>query len=499
MEPSIFDLKLDQKICNDIIHEFITNSKLKLLDTSKTTFDIFEKFIYETACYHIKNIEINDTVNISDYYIEFWTKPSVHKNKNKKNTLNNFHVDCDEVMKDTMNNVIHPILSCVTYLDDSEFPVLLTDINMEEYKFKNFDNKNTLKLYFPRKNSQIVFDGSKFHGVIDIFNRIYDEEEKEIQRNIIAINLWKIKPTNIEYYESNCDYIYDNNDNIIKSFLIDLKKETIQSNVKFEYDFYEEMLYRSSKFKFADDIVESVKKIYENDDYMEIISITTKMEKRDFDKEKNLKKLFLDVDFMNKLSNEDDNDKNEYNKNIINNRFLQRMIYHNFYTKEICEWIINSSETYALNNGGWTTQRHKNYPTTDIPLEKVKDVFNFVIFSFNNLFQKIKKFYSLGEYIHFNISDLFIAKYDSETQNELEIHRDGSFFSFNILLSNANDFEGGGTCFEDGITVNLDQGDVIVHNGQIKHRGNKITKGTRYILVSFVSIIIECSPDDIEK
>ena len=63
--------------------------------------------------------------------------------------------------------------------------------------------------------------------------------------------------------------------------------------------------------------------------------------------------------------------------------------------------------------------------------------------------------------------------------------------SINILLSDTKDFEGGGTYFNDGLTVFLEQGDVLVHSGKVKHSGLPITKGTRYIMVAFVTIEVK--------
>lgn len=497
MEPSVFHFNLNP--CdNNILNEFLNknmNINLRLLETTKTNFDILEKFIYEVAKYHIIDLNKQEKLkdnNINDYYIEFWTKNKVFKNTQDSVTINNFHIDCDESLKNNDNIITSPLFSCVIYLDDSEFPVLLTDIDIESYKFKKFNNKNKLKLFFPQKNSQLIFDGSKYHGVLDIFNNI-NKDNKEFDRNIIVINLWKIKPLYIDFYKSDENYIYNSIDNIITISQEDIKKEIIYTDVEFSYEFYEFMLYRSSEFKLPDNIVNNIKDIYNNNNnYIEIISTTTKTENDEISNKKYRQKLIADINFINQLSDENINDKN-----IIYNRFLQRMIYNKFYTKEICEWIIERSENYALNNGGWTTQRHKNYPTTDIPVENIKNVFDFVLFSLKNLFEKIRKSYSLDSNIDFNISDLFIVKYDSETQNELEQHMDGSFLSFNILLSEPNSFEGGGTYFEDGITVHLEQGDVLVHSGRINHRGNKITKGTRYILVAFISIIFKCNIDDI--
>ena len=91
----------------------------------------------------------------------------------------------------------------------------------------------------------------------------------------------------------------------------------------------------------------------------------------------------------------------------------------------------------------------------------------------------------------FNIKDLFVVKYDEQMQNSLELHNDGSFLSINILLSDPKDFEGGGTYFNDGLTVFLEQGDLLVHSGKVKHAGLPVTKGIRYIMVAFVIIDVK--------
>jgi hypothetical protein len=91
-----------------------------------------------------------------------------------------------------------------------------------------------------------------------------------------------------------------------------------------------------------------------------------------------------------------------------------------------------------------------------------------------------------------SIREIFIAKYTaSGGQQALVAHRDGSIFSFNVLLSDpATEFEGGGTDFETlGITVAPGVGDVILHAGQMLHGGARLIRGTRYILVGFVDVV----------
>ena len=108
--------------------------------------------------------------------------------------------------------------------------------------------------------------------------------------------------------------------------------------------------------------------------------------------------------------------------------------------------------------------------------------------TFEHIFNKINKSYCISSKTKYNILDLFIVKYEKDKQTSLELHHDGSFLTVNLLLSNINDFEGGGTFFSDGIISYLEQGDMLVHSGKIKHAGLPITNGTRYLLVAFIEV-----------
>ena len=206
--------------------------------------------------------------------------------------------------------------------------------------------------------------------------------------------------------------------------------------------------------------------------------------------DKNIEANKLQDQLKNKYGNiiDDINEIMREDNNIKYNRFLQRFHYEKVYTSDICRYIINESEKYAVANGGWTTKRHDNYPTTDLPVEKILSIFGLVLETLYTIVKKVKKSYGLQDDMVINIRDLFIVKYKDSEQNYLDMHHDGSFLSFNILLSNTYDFEGGGTYFDDGLTAHLEQGDILIHSGRIKHAGLPITKGTRYLLVGFLNL-----------
>ena len=77
-------------------------------------------------------------------------------------------------------------------------------------------------------------------------------------------------------------------------------------------------------------------------------------------------------------------------------------------------------------------------------------------------------------------------------QPGLGFHRDDSELSFQLLLSSPEDFEGGGTSFEldaageDVCTLRPQQGEMTSHFGRLRHAGNPVTSGTRYVLAGFV-------------
>lgn len=160
---------------------------------------------------------------------------------------------------------------------------------------------------------------------------------------------------------------------------------------------------------------------------------------------------------------------------------------------DVCNFIILESEKYAEQNG-WTNNRHANYPTTDIPVKNIKNISvlvdNIIKYDILPLFQQ---YYNISKYF-LEYNDIFIVKYDSNAQNKLEKHRDGSIFSFNILLNNPNEFIGGGTIFEingNNVLVHNSQGGVVLHSGQLLHSGNEITSGKRYLLVGFIKYLAD--------
>ena len=166
-----------------------------------------------------------------------------------------------------------------------------------------------------------------------------------------------------------------------------------------------------------------------------------------------------------------------------------------------CAWAIEAAEAHAAANGGWMSDRHASAPTTDMAIKDVPlllEWFNEKLETtlFPMLASRFPDFISNPD--HIRVHDAFIVRYDASGQRELAIHQDESSFSFTIALNDRSDYIGGGTFFE-GIrpsdkneedfaarALNVDAGGVVCFGGKLRHGGQAITSGTRYIIPLFV-------------
>ena len=124
----------DNELFKEIDLNLDNNRGISLLDMNKSTYSILEKYVYDIAMFHIKRLQ-NCENNISDnevlkenYYVEFWVKA-----KYETSTL---HVDCDEYLRKNQLEYNYPVLSSVTYLNDSNIPTVITNIDMDRYMYK---------------------------------------------------------------------------------------------------------------------------------------------------------------------------------------------------------------------------------------------------------------------------------------------------------------------------------------------------------------------------
>lgn len=171
----------------------------------------------------------------------------------------------------------------------------------------------------------------------------------------------------------------------------------------------------------------------------------------------------------------------------------QTHILKNVLSQHECNSLLRRLDIELTVSGkSWHTARHSAYATTDLPAFEVPIVDAFVRSAVRS-----RVFPYVGSLIGFNpddfyFKDLFFVKYEVKegSQTGLDIHRDGSLFSINILLNPRDEFDGGGTYIKptDSI-IQIEQGDCLIHDGALEHGGAHISRGRRLILVGFVQSI----------
>ena len=143
----------------------------------------------------------------------------------------------------------------------------------------------------------------------------------------------------------------------------------------------------------------------------------------------------------------------------------------------------------ALPPAAWASDRHASYATRDCSAHDVEPNFDLIVWS--RVRARLAACYELPE-ASLCLIDAFVVRYDAAAGESAELapHRDAGPLSFNVLLSDGSDFDGGATTFVDAEFDGGDEdaGDAVLHPGQTRHGGRRTTRGTRIIAVGFVEI-----------
>lgn len=189
---------------------------------------------------------------------------------------------------------------------------------------------------------------------------------------------------------------------------------------------------------------------------------------------------------------------------------------------------LKLARDYAEETSCWENVdqvRHVNYRTADFSLldeecPELMDYLNQIDFH-EKIFTQISQAFGLStdddEDHYMTYLDLFCVNYQASGDNDensdgndvldrLEPHRDGSLFSFTVLLSCPEaDFSGGGTFFDalqnlddeidtnklvskEGVLRPHQAGDAVLHTGKTLHGAEATTSGQRTVLVGFVDL-----------
>ena len=169
-------------------------------------------------------------------------------------------------------------------------------------------------------------------------------------------------------------------------------------------------------------------------------------------------------------------------------------------THQECSNIISECENHYF---GWGNS-HERYGTPSnrvgymLPLENLSFTYTFVNFELlPRLFPAISSAFFVSGNSHSDVTihpenlrlgGCRVVKYDAADGHvELGMHRDGLLITANIALNDVDEYTGGGTIIE-GLNepIRLSRGHVLLHPGDVRHGGNVITSGVRYVLVCFI-------------
>ena len=157
------------------------------------------------------------------------------------------------------------------------------------------------------------------------------------------------------------------------------------------------------------------------------------------------------------------------------------------FTPIFCKTLIEEAERQDK----WTTDRHKHYPTHDVPLKSLglsgiyDDVLKDYAYPIASSLWKLEGKSWNKRMTH----ETFIVKYipSADIQTHLNIHHDQADYSIQVTLS--DNFTGGGTWFpRQNKLVKPSLGSAILFpNVTHPHGARPTLSGERYCLISFCS------------
>lgn len=392
--------------------------------------------------------------------------------------------------------------------DDSNIPLVLFDMTKEEYDYKCFDNGMNMVISNARINKLLIYDSDMCYSFMN-FKK--DVNLESIKNKVLKIDIYSyIRPENVymkkinntcnvSYYGLGDNDIKTDNSNIIVLMLLTYKDISyimlddymyykMDGNLLTEYVYG--MIYKGDlidvRYKSSSNYVLMYDKKYRE----KLMNEGNQLNKLIMESDK---KLIEGIKYMNEYYIRRVNYRSRDNKIFYNLlRFYQRYEYENYLCDKVCNWIIKETELIVKKSGGWLKERHELYTTTDINISNVENVNNYLnMFIKEDIIGKINKLYGLeGKEDIFELifDDIFIVKYDVSKDGQvfLEKHRDSNIISWQIVLN--DDYEGGGTYFDDGILVKVKKGGLLIHPGFVEHMGMSITKGVRYLMVGFMKL-----------
>lgn len=142
---------------------------------------------------------------------------------------------------------------------------------------------------------------------------------------------------------------------------------------------------------------------------------------------------------------------------------------------------------YQLQNG-WHTDLY-SLTKQDIALRDIPGMSRKISPIFDHLCHAIRTLYGAQKVV-VDKNQPHILKYSVDSGHTgVELHHDRCDVTANLALSRSGDYCGGGTYIPDtGSIIKLNHGECLLHPGSLVHGGMEVTKGTRYLMVTFAHL-----------
>jgi hypothetical protein len=160
-----------------------------LLNMSKPSFSLVEKYVYDIAMFHLNNMGIPMR---PDIHVQFWLKTG--KICKLTQLHRDWYTDYDEYPGQKK-----AFLSTITYFNDNDMPTLITDVKIKDRAEEKFDKFKKVGFSFPRKLKHISFLGRDyFHG----HYKVFPETEYSRERYLLVVKLWDGKKPPVRVFNN---------------------------------------------------------------------------------------------------------------------------------------------------------------------------------------------------------------------------------------------------------------------------------------------------------
>jgi tetratricopeptide (TPR) repeat protein len=164
------------------------------------------------------------------------------------------------------------------------------------------------------------------------------------------------------------------------------------------------------------------------------------------------------------------------------------------FSREECKDMITKAENHFAGKE-WTTLPSGQYDVAGFWIKSIPECHEW----FNRMVQErlfpllVKKFpHFCPQMEDLVVDNAYLFKYTPETGRRTDVHTDSGCLSFTIALNGKDEYSGGGTWFEglqggedDSCVIEMDVGGCTVRPGGVRHCGNAVLSGTRYIIGGF--------------